>query len=77
VPTRAGPSSSQEEQFQEQLKTNLIGSPKAVIEKLTALRERLPTMNYVLAIVGHGAAPIEFDRRSLRLLAEEVMPHFT
>ncbi len=77
VPAHQGPPSSQEQQFQEQLKTNLIGSPKTVIEKLTALRERLPTMNYVLAIVGAGAAPIEFDRRSLRLLAEEVMPHFS
>jgi alkanesulfonate monooxygenase SsuD/methylene tetrahydromethanopterin reductase-like flavin-dependent oxidoreductase (luciferase family) len=77
VPEQDGHPVGHEERFQAQLKTNLIGSPGSVVEKLLALRERLPTMNYVLATVGIGAAPIEVDRRSLRLLAEKVMPHFT
>ncbi|MET0239149.1 MAG: LLM class flavin-dependent oxidoreductase [Sphingobium sp.] len=65
-----------DEQFKGQLNTNLIGSPKTVAEKLTALRERMPSLNYVLAIVGAGAGPVEFDRRSIQLLATEVMPKF-
>lgn len=64
------------EQFKDQLTTNLIGSPKTVAEKLAALREKIPTMNYMLAITGAGAPPVELDRRSMHLLATEVMPKF-
>jgi alkanesulfonate monooxygenase SsuD/methylene tetrahydromethanopterin reductase-like flavin-dependent oxidoreductase (luciferase family) len=65
-----------EDQFKGQLDTNLIGSPKTVAEKLRAVRERIPSFNYLLLIIGAGAAPYAFDRRSMELFAREVAPKF-
>ncbi len=76
VPSHSGRPPNFADQFKMQLETNLIGSPATVAEKLAALKARLPTMNYALALIGAGAAPVEFDRRSMALLASEVAPKF-
>ncbi|MET0239131.1 MAG: LLM class flavin-dependent oxidoreductase [Sphingobium sp.] len=59
-----------------QFETNLIGSPKTICEKLTALRERAPMVNYVLAIADGGDPPAGFVNQSMTRFAQGVIPHF-
>jgi alkanesulfonate monooxygenase SsuD/methylene tetrahydromethanopterin reductase-like flavin-dependent oxidoreductase (luciferase family) len=59
-----------------QFETNLIGSPRTICEKLTALRERAPMVNYVLAIADGGDPPSEFVDQSMTRFARGVIPHF-
>ncbi len=75
APGQTGPDAFRDA-FKAQLETNLIGSPATVREKLAALREKMPSMNYVLSITGAGSPPAGFTRRSMTLLARDVIPHF-
>ncbi len=59
-----------------QFETNLIGSPATIAEKLTAVLERVPSINYVLAITDAGSPPRAFTHRSMELFADKVMPKF-
>lgn len=59
-----------------QFETNLIGSPKTICEKIAAVKERMPTLNYVLAIADAGAPPAAFVDKSMALFAKEVLPRF-
>ena len=59
-----------------QMETNLVGTPKVVAEKLTAMTERIPSMNYVMVITEAGTPPAAFVDRSMELFATQVMPKF-
>lgn len=59
-----------------QIETNLVGTPSVVAEKLAAMIERIPTLNYVMAITEAGTPPPAFVDRSMELFATEVMPKF-
>ncbi len=59
-----------------QFESNLIGSPKTICEKVAALKERLPFLNYILAVSDAGAPPAAFVDKSMALLAREVLPKF-
>ena len=77
APAPAAGSKERRAQFEAQLETNLIGSPETICEKLAAVREKIDSLNYVLAIVGAGAPPEDFVFRSMRLFAEKVAPRFS
>jgi alkanesulfonate monooxygenase SsuD/methylene tetrahydromethanopterin reductase-like flavin-dependent oxidoreductase (luciferase family) len=59
-----------------QIATNLIGSPATICEKLTALLDRVPSINYVLGITDAGTPPKAFVHKSMELFTSQVMPKF-
>jgi alkanesulfonate monooxygenase SsuD/methylene tetrahydromethanopterin reductase-like flavin-dependent oxidoreductase (luciferase family) len=55
----------------------IFGSPKTVLEKLAALRDRAgPFGSLLMTGVDWGGSNEAWERQSMRLLAEEVMPRF-
>lgn len=59
-----------------QVETNLVGSPDTCAQKLEALLERVPSINYITLVTDAGSPPDDFVERSMRLFAEEVIPKF-
>ena len=53
-----------------------IGSPKRVIEKLESLKELLGADEFMCWFATGGLVPNDDVHASMRLFAEEVMPHF-
>ena len=53
----------------------LAGSPATVRSRLAELVAQAP-IEYLLMFSSMGGPPIDDMRRSLRLFAEKVMPHF-
>jgi alkanesulfonate monooxygenase SsuD/methylene tetrahydromethanopterin reductase-like flavin-dependent oxidoreductase (luciferase family) len=52
----------------------VAGTPARVIERLTALREELGIDGLIAELNPGGLIPLPLEQRSLRLLAEEVLP---
>jgi alkanesulfonate monooxygenase SsuD/methylene tetrahydromethanopterin reductase-like flavin-dependent oxidoreductase (luciferase family) len=56
----------------------IFGAPKTVLEKLAALRDRAgPFGSLLMTGVDWGGPNEAWERQSMRLLAEEVMPRFS
>jgi alkanesulfonate monooxygenase SsuD/methylene tetrahydromethanopterin reductase-like flavin-dependent oxidoreductase (luciferase family) len=52
----------------------LIGTPEQILENIHALQEAL-SMDYLVLHVSYGDMPVGEAERSMRLFAEEVLPH--
>jgi len=53
-----------------------FGTPAAVVDRLSALREQLGLDGVVVELNPGGRIPSELETRSLELLTHEVMPAF-
>ena len=57
------------------LSTQLVGSPESVIRRIKMMEELFDT-GHVACVFGTYEMDYDIRRRSMRLFAEEVMPHF-
>ena len=71
----AAGNASLEERVARQLDTCVVGSPETCVRKLEEIRARVGIDHFV-GMVGFGGMPRERAERSLRLYAQEVVPHF-
>ena len=59
---------------EDSLKSQLIGTPQQLIERIAEYRDLLG-LDYFVLITGWGGMPIEKSKASLKLFSEQVMPH--
>ena len=62
--------------YEEIQKSVIFGTPESVIEKLKYYRDELGITGFALDLNPGGQLPTDLVKKSMRLLAEKVMPAF-